>query len=86
MKYLLTIILFYSSISLAYDYSNSTIKKENAYGPGIHMDQYGRAVKIQPKSHSSSDPFLKIKENTYGDRSHSDQYGRPVTIKPYGSK
>lgn len=28
--------------------SNSYIQKKDAYGPGIHMDQYGRAVKVAP--------------------------------------
>lgn len=26
------------------NYSNSFVQTPNAYGPGIHMDQYGRAV------------------------------------------
>ena len=81
--------LSFSINTFAYDYgySNSTIKKENAYGYGVHQDQYGRAVTIQPNtgySNGYSDPGLKIKENTYGYGQHSDQYGRPVTIQPYG--
>lgn len=31
------------------DYGNSYIQTPNAYGPGIHMDQYGRAVTITPR-------------------------------------
>ena len=30
------------------NYSDSIIKTPNAYGPGIHMDQYGRAITSSP--------------------------------------
>lgn len=30
--------------SIGGDYGNSYVQTPNAYGPGIHMDQYGRAV------------------------------------------
>lgn len=87
MKYLMLVIsILYSASIFAYDYSNSTIKKHNAYGHGVHKDQYGRAVTIQPKNNSYSNPLLKIQENKYGYRQHSDQFGRPVTIKAYGVK
>ena len=81
--------LSFSMNAFAYDYSysDSTIKKQDAYGYGVHSDQYGRAVTIQPKndySNGYTDPGLKIKENKYGYGQHSDQYGRPVTIQPYG--
>jgi len=56
-------------------YSSSRIVKENAYGPGIHKDQYGRAV-------TTSSGAKIVKENAYGPNIHMDQYGRPVTVVP----
>ena len=91
MKYILIAVIFsigfmYGESTFAYDYSNSTIQKENAYGLGVHMDQYGRAVTIQPKNNHTgyTNPLLEINENQYGYQNHADQYGRPVTIQPYG--
>ena len=42
--------LSFSINAFAYDYgySDSTIEKQDAYGYGVHSDQYGRPVTIQP--------------------------------------
>ena len=42
----------------------------NAYGLGMGMDQYGRAV--------PHDPMLQVTPNVYGLGVGMDQYGRPV--------
>lgn len=55
--------------------------QEDAYGPGIHSDQYGRPFKWQTQD-GQSDPFLKVKPNAYGPGIGSDQYGRPVKAVP----
>ena len=55
--------------------------KENAYGLGVHSDQYGRAVKYEVQGGSTGE-FIKVKQNTYGPGIHSDQYGRPVRTRP----
>lgn len=49
LKFLIAIALIYLFIIL---FANAdpfvTIEKYNAYGPGIHMDQYGRPAGVQP--------------------------------------
>ncbi|MFP4125566.1 MAG: hypothetical protein ACLFU0_02840 [Alphaproteobacteria bacterium] len=42
----------------------------DAYGPGIGMDRYGRAM--------PHEPFLAVEPNAYGLGVGMDQYGRPV--------
>jgi hypothetical protein len=42
----------------------------NAYGPGVGMDQFGRAV--------PHDPMLQVTPNAYGLGVGMDQFGRPV--------
>ena len=66
------------------DFGNSSIQKQNAYGPGNHMDQYGRNVTIQPMhNNTGSNTFNQIqKQDAYGPGIHMDQYGRAVTVKP----
>jgi len=44
--------------------------KLNAYGLGVGMDQFGRAVQ--------HDPFLQVEPNAYGLGVGMDQFGRPV--------
>jgi hypothetical protein len=59
--------------------------KENAYGPGVGMDQYGRAVKIAPAYPDNSGNYNNSyiqKPDAYGPGIHMDQYGRPVQIVP----
>ena len=56
---------------------------KNAYGPGVHADQYGRPVKWQVQGNSQTDTtLLDVKPNVYGPGIGSDQYGRPVKLKP----
>ncbi len=45
----------------------------NAYGHGVGMDIYGRAVR--------HDPLLELQENVYGPGIGMDQFGRPVTLQ-----
>ena len=47
----------------------------NAYGLGMGMDRYGRAVK--------HDPLLEYTPNAYGLGVGMDQFGRPVRL--YGN-
>lgn len=53
----------------------------NAYGPGIHMNQYGQAITLRPQGGGVPGEHLKIKPNAYGPGIHMDQYGRPVREK-----
>ena len=64
--------------------NDSRIQKQNAYGPGNHMDQYGRNVTIQPMhKNTGSNTFNQIqKQDAYGPGVHMDQYGRAVTVQP----
>jgi hypothetical protein len=56
--------------------------KKDAYGLGVHSDQYGRPWK--------SEPGQELKKDAYGLGVHADQYGRPIEQhppqpgKPYG--
>lgn len=53
----------------------------NAYGPGIHMDAYGRPVQLYTPGGVPGE-HLQIKLNAYGPGVHMDQYGRPVYATP----
>lgn len=53
----------------------------NAYGPGVHMNQYGQAVTLTPESGGVQGEHLEINPNAYGPGIHMDQYGRPVREK-----
>jgi len=57
--------------------------KIDAYGPGIHMDQYGRPVRLQPDFGGVQGEMLQIKPDAYGPGIHMDQYGRPVRQYPW---
>jgi hypothetical protein len=48
--------------------------EKDAYGLGVHSDQYGRPWK--------SEPGQELKKDAYGLGVHSDQYGRPIQQKP----
>lgn len=50
----------------------------DAYGPGVGMDQYGRAV------HTA--PGVRLQPNAYGPGVHMDQYGRAVRCYDYGGR
>ncbi|WP_159918359.1 hypothetical protein [Pantoea sp. 18069] len=56
--------------------------KPNAFGPGVHMNQYGQAVTLQAPGGAQGE-MLQIKPNAYGPGVHMDQYGRPVRERPY---
>jgi hypothetical protein len=56
--------------------------KLNAYGPGVHMDQYGRAVTLRPGWGNDDTGNLRIEQDAYGPGVHMDQYGRPVYSQP----
>ena len=62
---------------------NSGIQ-ENAYGPGIHQDQYGRPVQYHVPNWPANEPtqFLEVKPDAYGPGVGMDQFGRPVTTRP----
>ncbi len=57
---------------------HSTGLRANAYGPGIHMNQYGQPVTLKPDWGGVPGEQLRIKQNAYGPGVHMDQYGRPV--------
>ena len=46
------------------------IHEYDAYGPGMHMDQYGGVIKTQPG--------LRFEQDAYGPDVHMDQYGRAI--------
>lgn len=56
--------------------------RPNAFGPGVHMNQYGQAVTLQAPGGAPGE-LLQIKPNAYGPGVHMDQYGRPVKERPY---
>jgi len=57
--------------------------KIDAYGPGVHMNQYGQPVKLRPDFGGVPGETLKIQPNAYGPGVHMDQYGRPVREYPW---
>ena len=58
--------------------------RENAYGPGIHQDQFGRPVQYHVQGWPANEPTqtLRVKPNAYGPGIGMDQFGRPVTTTP----
>lgn len=67
-----------SAISQNNPYVSANRLQLNAYGPGIHMNQYGQAVTLKPDFGGVPGEYLKITEDAYGLGVHMDQYGRPV--------
>lgn len=57
--------------------------RPNAYRPGIHQNQYGQPVTLEPRSGGVPGEKLTIQPNTYGSGVHMDQYGRPVREKSW---
>jgi hypothetical protein len=60
---------------------------ENAYGLGVHSDQYGRVIEYKPVTPPGApklmpDPLLRVDPNVYGPGIGRDQYGRPVEAVP----
>ncbi|UFS68927.1 hypothetical protein LPW11_13585 [Geomonas sp. RF6] len=60
--------------------------KENAYAPGIGLDQYNRPVVLAPAGKaqgggSYTNSYI-VKRDAFGPGIHMDQYGRPVQIVP----
>ena len=55
----------------------------NAYGPGIHKNQYGQPVTLTPVGGGAPGEQLQIKPNAYGPGVHMDQYGRAVREKTW---
>lgn len=70
-----------TSVPRTTDNSAPTIE-QNAYGAGLHMDQYGRPTRLSPDFGAVNGEILKIKPNAYGPGIHMDQYGRPVREYP----
>lgn len=68
--------------SSLYETGTSDFNKD-AYGLGVHSDQYGRPVTVQPAhgSGNTSDSYIQTRD-AYGPGMHSDQYGRPVVVVP----
>jgi hypothetical protein len=52
---------------------------QDAYGPGVHMDRYGRAVTF------GRPDVREVEIDAYGPGVHSDEYGRPLSARPIGS-
>lgn len=65
------------------DHSFGTIR-ENAYGLGVHSDQFGRPVRYEVPNWPKNEPteFLKVKPDAYGPGIGQDQFGRPVRTGP----
>jgi hypothetical protein len=51
---------------------------ENAYGPGMHRDRYGRPFQFQTDDGQAVPGFVEVEPNGYGPGVGKDQYGRPV--------
>lgn len=70
------------STSSANIYSIPDIKQD-AYGPGTHMNQFGQPVTVQPMY--DNQPYIPNSviqtPNAYGPGIHMDQYGRPVQLR-----
>ena len=66
---------------------SNRIQQYDAYGTGVHNDQYGRPATLEPTyGPSDANAFNRIqKYDAYGMGVHEDLYGRPVTVQPtYG--
>jgi hypothetical protein len=58
--------------------------RNNAYGLGVHADQYGRPVDLKPAGQgggNTSGSYIQTPD-AYGPGIHSDQYGQPVQTIP----
>jgi hypothetical protein len=64
-------------------YQGGSSLQMDAYGPGVHMNQYGQPVRLRPDFGGVSGEYLQIKPNAYGPGVHMDQYGRPVREYPW---
>jgi len=51
---------------------------ENAYGPGLHADRYGRPFEYRTDDGQAVPGFVQVQPNGYGLGVGVDQYGRPV--------
>lgn len=51
---------------------------ENAYGPGLHRDRYGRPFEYRTDDGRAVPGFVPVQPNGYGLGVGMDQYGRPV--------
>ena len=77
-KVILALLFVAVSFNVHSEQNNSTLRfNQNAYGTGVHSDQYGRAYQTEPN--------IRLQQNTYGPGQHSDQYGKPVKVNPYGT-
>lgn len=57
---------------------NDSVITPDGYGLGVHRNQYGQAVTLEPDFGGVPGEELQIKTNAYGPGVHADQYGRPV--------
>lgn len=55
----------------------------DAFGPDVHMNQYGQPVILKPDWGGVPREYLEIESNGYGLGVHIDQYGRPVREYPW---
>ena len=74
MKNVFILLVFFVSSAYGWD-DPLNVYQQDAYGLGVHSDQYGRPY--------TTEPGIQLQQNTYGLGQHSDQYGRPVHPKPY---
>ena len=54
----------------------------DAYGPGVHQNQYGQAVILRAQGGGIPGERLTITPDAYGPGVHMDQYGRAVNEYP----
>jgi hypothetical protein len=62
---------------------NPDILEPDGYGLGVHQNEYGQAVTVEPDFGSVPGERLEIKVDAYGPGVHMDQYGRPVRERPW---
>jgi hypothetical protein len=58
--------------------------RQDAYGLGVHANQYGLPVTVRPIHGGGQGELLQVNPNAYGLGMHSDQYGRPLQEVPFG--
>lgn len=56
----------------------SAFEGENAYGPGLHADRYGRPFQFQTDDGQVVPGWVNVQPDGYGPGIGRDQYGRPV--------
>lgn len=71
----------YSEIELVEPQENGL--EIDAYGLGVHSNEYSQPVKLRPDFGYVEGEHLEIRQDAYGHGVHADQYGRPIREQPW---